>query len=249
MYIRRKRYGLRKRRIYRKKKQTVAKLASQVRSIIRRNKRDDEYIQLGQFNNNDSMSSSPTVVNLCNYNGMAGIFGTSSGDRFDNKIIHQSMGMDLRVTLENGILSEESTIQFTAFLVSLRDNIGSVFNPATGTLTFTNTRTHYQQTGGLCLLNKKMFKIHKMKRFVLTNYDAQLGQSAAQSQYGTDCRWYWKVAPRSVIQAPSDSWTDLQSAQDPSKQYYLLIFHDNSVADLESPTFSANIVHTLKKCN
>lgn len=241
----------RRKRMYRKRKggkPSLAKLASAVKSLQRRNRRDDEYIQLGQFNSNDSMTGSPVVVNLCNYTGMAGIFGTSSGDRFDNKIIHQSFGMDLRVSLENTINNEESTINFTAFLVSLRDDCGGVFSPSTGTLTFTANQTHYV-TNGLALLNKKIFKIHKQKRFTLTNYDTALSTSAAQSQYGTDCRWYWKWSPRAVIQAATQSWTDLASAQDPSKQYYLLIFNDNSTVDGESPSFTSNIVHTMKKCN
>jgi len=241
-----------KRRVYRKRKgmgarPSVAKLARVVKGLVRKEKVADEYINLGQFNSYDSMVSPYSIVNLCNYTGMAGIFGTASDDRTDNKIVHQSMGMDIRVSLENTVNNEENTVNFTAFLVSLRDQASAVFTPSNGALSLT-ADVHYYSTSGCALLNKKIFKIHKFKRFTLSNYGTALTASAAQTQYGTDIRWYWKHSPRTTIVNPAGGWSSLGSALDPSKQYYLIVFNDNTAVDGESPTITTNVVHTLKKC-
>lgn len=249
MFVKR-RYA--KKRVYRKrkaqgKKPTIAGLAKAVKGLMRREKVADEYLNLGQYNVADSLTAPFYQVNLCNYGGMAPIFGSDADDDNDNKIIHKSFGMDLRVSLENTINNEENTIGFTTFLVSLRDAATPAFNPTTGVLTLT-ANTHYYQTTGMTLLNKKFFKIHKIKRFTLTNYGTALTASAAQSQYGSDCRWYWKMSPSALIQNPIGNWSALASALDPSKQYYLLVFNDNTSADGESPALTTNIVHTMKKC-
>lgn len=222
------------------------RLARAVRTLQKKNRSEAEYLNFSQnFTNVNLNSTTPLEQGLSYFSGMVPLFGTSSDDTSDNKIIHKSVGMDIRVTLENTVNNEEETIGFTAFLFSLRDAIGPYFLPGTGAIQWTNNVTHTIQNG-MCLLNKKMFKIHKVKRFHLTNYGTALATAAAQSQYGTDMRWYWKQPINKVIQNPAGNWKSLNSALDPSKTYYVVVFSDNSVADAESPCMSMTCVHTFK---
>jgi len=244
------------RKYQRKRKSTVAKmakgkstqiqaLAKSVRSLQLASRGQHQYLNYFQGASRDNINSPVLAVNLCNFSAMGAIFGTDANDGQNPKIVHQSFGIDAYVSLENTINNEEDTITMTAFLVSLKDDIGGAFNPTTGALTIANG-SHYVIQNGLCMLNKKIFNIHKVKRKVITNHGTPLANPSAQTQSGTDFRFYWKHSPRSLITNPVGEWTSLSSALDPSKQYYMLFFNDNSVADLESPCVSYSIVHTMK---
>ena len=248
-------YGA-KRKYQRKRKTTVAKmakgkttsiqaLAKSVRSLQLANKKQHQYQNYTVSESNVQLTNPFNAFNLCNFSGMTPIFGIDGDDDNNYKAVHQSYGMDCYLTLEHPASNEENTTQFTIFLVSLKDDIGDAFNPATGALTLTSA-LHYYQQNGLCMLNKKCFNILKVMRKTLTNFGTSLGTAAAQSQHGVDCRFYIKQSPRSVITNVKGDWKQLSSAQDPSKQHYLLIFNDNSSLDGEYPTLTYNRVHTMK---
>lgn len=219
-------------------------LAKAVRSLQRKAKSEAEYLNYSQNIDNNNLGT-VNVWNLSYYSSWARVFNTSTNDDTPNKMIHKSFGMDVRVSLENTVNNEEETVNFTAYLVSLRDDIGGYFAPGTGSLTMVDGQTH-STLRGMVLLNKRLFNIHKMKRFTLTNYGTALTAPAAQSQYGTDRRWYWRMPVNKMVTNPTGDWKVLNSAQDPSKTYFLIVFSDNSTADLESPALNASIVHTIK---
>lgn len=223
----------------------IKTLAKAVRTLQNKDKQDAQYLNFTQQALDQNVSYPVYTVNLSDFSGMVSTFGTSANDNETNSIMHQSVGMDCRVSLENVVNNEESTIGFTAMLVSLRDDVGNVYNNLTGGLTLTLGSTH-EIIQGMVLLNKKIFKIHNQKRFTLTNYNQALISPSAQSQYGTDHRWYWKLPVGKKITNPRGDWKQLGCALDPSKQYYLMIFNDNLTTDLESPTFSYVAVHTMK---
>jgi len=222
--------------------QTLAKAVSRIQRSMRTK---CEYLTFQQ-SGNVGVTGDVYVYNLCDYLNMGNLFGSSGDDTSQNRIIHQSFGVDMYLTLENTI-NEPDTTQFTVFMVSLRDIIGSDFVPSTGGLTLT-PGAHYAINGGLVLLNKKIFNIHKVKRVVLTNHGTALSAPSAQTQGGTDWRGYWKFSPRSLITnaTTNSNWKGLRSALDPSKQYYILVFNNNSGADLQNPVFQYNAVHTFK---
>jgi len=223
---------------------SVQALAKAVKSLQVANKSKVEYLNYTQ-SGDVGLVGDCTILKLSDYANWVGCFGATANDAEQNKMIHQSFGMDLRVTLENSINNEENTTGFTCFLVSLKDEIGTAFNSGTSDLTISQP-DHYVIREGLALINKQIFNIHKMKRFTLSNYGTALTASAAQTQYGTDYRWYWKLSPRRVIHNPYGDWKNLRSGFDPSKTYYVMIFNDNSSADLENPAFKYNVVHTVK---
>lgn len=220
--------------------QTLAKAVSRIQRTLRTQPEYLNYSQSDVFN----VAGDCSVVNMCNYYTMQDCFGSSANDAANNKIIHKSMGIDCYLALEN-TLNEPDTTQFTIFLVSLRDSIGSTFVPSSGALSL-SSGLHYVIRGGLVLVNKKIFKIHKTKRVVLTNHGTSLANPSAQSQGGTDARFYWKLQANNTIINPTGDWKSMSSAQDPSKQVYMLIFNDNVTADLQSPKFQFNAVHTFK---
>jgi len=222
----------------------IQTLAKAVKVLQNKGKTQHQYLNYGQSELRVNVIQDYLALNLCNFAVGAPIFGADADDDNNYKAIHQSFGMDCFLTLENTI-NEPDTTTFTMFLVSLRDHIGSAFNPVTGALILTSGQ-HYYQQAGQTMLNKKAFKIHKVMRKVLTNYGTNLSFPSAQSQHGTDYRFFIKHSPRTMITNPVGDWKALQSAIDPSKQFYFLIFSDNSSGDLQNPGFTYNIVRTMK---
>lgn len=224
----------------------MSKLQTQINRINKRLRREDEYINLGQWRDNAQLVADYVAVNLSNFNSMDQIFGTSTNDTEANKMIHKSFGLQIKVALENQLgASELLTTGISMFLVSLKDEASSIFNPATGALSL-GINSSYYTTRGYTLLNKKYFNIHKKKFFSLTNHGSALIYSSAQTKYGSNYECYWKWRPNKVITNPTGDVYSLQSALDPSKQYYLLIFNNNSNTANGSPTLTMNAVHTIK---
>lgn len=222
----------------------IQTLAKAVKTLQRKSRVEAQYFNYAQNIDNVNITSAITQ-NLSYYSGWTRIFGTTSNDDAANRIMHKSCGMDIRVSLENSVNNEEETTNFTCFLVSMKDEIGGYFLPGSGGLTLAEGVTHSTQKG-MVLLNKKMFNIHKYKRFTLTNYGTALTAPAAQSQYGTDRRWYWRLPINKMITNPNGDWKIMNSAQDPSKTYFLIVFSDNSTLDAESPSLNVSCVHTVK---
>lgn len=253
-----------KKRMYRKRRSTkktsttsIKKLASAVRTLARKQARNHSklnFIQKGVFL---TTSADYQSVNLCDYQSMVNtgpLFGASTDDCQANQMTHQSMGIQCYVDLENiNGVNEEGTVHFSAYLVSLRDSANNgLFNPSNGALNLTANLHYVMSTvgalgnGGMTFINKKVFKIHKKKYFTLSNRETPLGSPASQTQYGTNIQWYWKLNPNNYIKNPTGNWSTLQSALDPSKQYYLILFNDNSLTDAEAPQWQYSVIHTIK---
>lgn len=171
-----------------------------------------------------------------------------------NKVTWKSTGLDFYFTQQSAINNEEEMTSYTVFLVSLTKE-GRTLCPSSSTSTTIPSLSegehyHGQSTTignigtGLVMLNKKYFRIHRVKRFVLGNFGSPLDQSGAQSQFGNDMRFYWKVAPRKMISPPNGNAID-NTHLDPVDQYYVLIFSSNSNADLENPQCYINAINTI----
>lgn len=227
------------------RKQRVAKsyktLTTRMKSLEAKQKQQTQYLNYGNVVNNN-VSGNVEVFHLTNTNSWNVIFGTDAQDADCNKVIYKGMGMDIYIQSAN----EPANVTFTCFLISLTDLIGQNFNVATGVLSLVSG-FHYSIQGAQVLLNKKCFKIHKVKRFTLGNNSTALTAPSAQKQYGTDMRFYWKLSRNQTFQNPYGDWKPIQAQLDPNKNLYLLVFNDNSALDLENPTIQYNIVHTVQK--
>jgi len=189
-----------------------------------------------------------TVFKLSNFSNWSAIFGSDANDGNGNAIIHKGFGLDMYLSLEN-TLNEPDTTMFTIFLVSLKDEYNSNsnnFNNVTGDITIA-PGFHYAVNGGLVMLNKKVFNIHAIKRRVLTNHGTALTAPSAQTQGGTDFRCYIKHRVNKKIVAPYGDWKSLACPGDPSKNYFLMVFNDNSSLDLQNPLMKINVVHTVEQ--
>lgn len=254
----RKRTGLRIKKTIPVSGAAMYKIARQVKGLIRKERRNHQYLNFVDKGAFLTVNADYQNVNLCNYQSLVAtgpIFGSSLQDCQGNQMIHKSIGIRCYVDLENiNGINEEGTVHFSAFLVSLKDaaNNGSMFNPGSGALNMIPNVDYVMSsvgaglTGGMAMLNKKKFVIHRKKFFTLSNREQSLGIAASATQYGTNMEWYWKIKPNTFIKNPQGDWASLQTALDPSKQYYLILFNDNSLTDTEAPQWQYSVVHTIQ---
>lgn len=221
-------------------------LAKAVRTLQRQMRTSTSYLNYSQVVNT-GITADYLTIKLSNYANWTRVFGTDANDDTGNRMKHNSIGIDAYISLENTV-NEPDTTGFTCFLVSLKDEIGGYLDQATGNLAL-SPNIHYTIQGGLVMLNKNVFNIHRIKRFVLTNHGQSLSNPSAQSQYGSDRRFYWKIKPNKMIKCAYADWKAVQCSQDPSDNYYVLIFNDNSSVDLQNPLCRMNIVHTVQSFN
>jgi len=164
-----------------------------------------------------------------NMNSWTAIFGSNTADIINlDKIYINSYKMDVRLSQGN----ESDRIYYTAFVVSLKDSAAdsNTFDPATGSLQLLNN-VHYQTlpANGQVLLNPKMFTIHSYKRFMMG------GRAGDQSTPETRDLSFTIVPKQKLVVNPRGNV--LQNAahtfpKDPSQNYYILLFSDDSNADL-----------------
>lgn len=229
-------------KLIRPKTTAITTLAKAVKTIQNKMKQKSVFLNFGQQFDKD-LSGDYDQFKLSNYSAWTPIFGASANDTECKKMIHKSFGLDLYLNSS----TEPDPIQFTIFLVSLKDTMrGAGFNNSSGALSLSSGFDYYQQ-GGLVLLNKDNFNIHSVKRCVLGNNGVGLGSSTAQTQYGTDRRFYMKMRVNKTVLATAGDWKALDCSQDPSDNYYLLIFNDNGIFDAQNPKARINIVHTVEQ--
>lgn len=243
-----KRYGRRGRRVskrrYRTTKRGYKRLAKKVAKVTKRimplvNRCYMQWAGAVQ----SSLVSDYAALNICQLNNYAYVFGTSTDDFNMRSIRIKSFKICNYVNLSN----EEETIGFTYFIVSLKKRGTSLFNVSTGSLLGLTSGTHYaKSSAGMVMLNKEFFRIHAYKKFTLTNWGAQLNTGAAQSQYGADRRWSNKIHCNMVVTSPAGNALGMPSPQDPSQNYYLLMFNDNSGIDAEYPRWDFNILMNIE---
>lgn len=241
----RRRVVMKRKRVYRRKATTTVALARKVKYLARQMRQKSPPLLLTR-SFTTGMASPLVSYGLDQYPSMTPVFGTAADDMECNRVLDKSDVMDITVTLESPVNNEEETINFTAYIVQLKDAIGG--NYTGGALALTNS-IHYVSApnpGGHALLNLKYFKILKSKKFTLTNYGTALGASAAQSQYGTSRRWTWKLNQKRLIQNPTGNF-GAQAPVDPSQARFLIVFTDNSIVDAESPTIYVNHVKSLRQ--
>lgn len=227
-----------------KSQSTISSLIKRVNTIDRRYKYSQQTILLGNFASNAALQNDFYVFNPMNFNASTLIFGTDSNDTTSNKAYHKSMTLQFRVSLENPANNEEETVGFTAMLVKLRDTIpDSKYDSATGALTMAPNADYYM-TQGQSMINPKYFQIVKKSTFWLSNYGTALNAPSGQGMLTK--QFTWRIKPNNYITNPLGDIKSLNAAPDPSKQYFLIIFNNNSQFDAEFPTVSINCVNSLR---
>jgi len=225
----------------------ITTLAKAVKSIQLKMKQKTVMLNYGYNYDNTLISGDVDRFHLSNYSQWANIFGASSDDAAGNKMIHKGFGIDMYINAS----TETDPTHFTVFLVSLKDDIrAGAFNTSSGALSLVSNVDYYTQGGGFTMLNKKSFNIHGVRRFTLGNNGVGLGSSTAQTQYGTDRRIFMKVKCNKVVTntgAGGGNWKDLPCSQDPSDNFYVLVFNDNGIFDATYPRVRITAVHTVEQ--
>lgn len=226
----------------------INKLAKTVKSIQKTLAVKAENVQYQQGFNIANMTQDYVSTCLTQYASWTPCFGASVVDGTDNKAFYRSATIDCRLSIENLTNpSELDTLDYTIFLVSVRDEASNIASSSNTVLTMVNGRDYTTQgVGGMMVrLNPKMFKIHRMKRLTTTNFGASLQYSSA-GNFKPIVKWTWKVAPRRAITNPIGDWSALVADRDLSKNYYLIAFNNNSSVDGTFPQLEIGTVHTVQ---
>lgn len=158
-------------------------------------------------------------------------FGSNTNDISNvDKMYINSYKMDVRLSQDN----EPDRIYYTAFVVSLKDQAAdsTTFDPATGNLALADG-IHYKQLGinGRVLLNQQFFNIHSYKRFTMG------GRPGDQSAPETKDLSFTIVPKQKLIVNPRGNVLlngSFTFPKDPSQNYYILLFNDDSGVDLQA---------------
>lgn len=133
--------------------------------------------------------------------------------------------------------TEAARIDMTMFIVSLQPSVAKKVHIETSLMTNLISGDDYYSVGtALTMMNTKRFKIHYVKR--LQTY-LEFTDNTPQTRGFT--RGYIKRRVNHNILNESGNWVDVQDVEYPlNDRMYVIIFNNNSGADLESPTITFN---------
>jgi len=238
-------------------KPSIAKLAKQVKALTKESaqKTIPLWLRSDGANLTTNLTAPLTIQYMSKFSQDQPIFGTDPNDLLGSKVLMKSINFKIDVRLENLSETEEETQNIELYCVSLKDEANDIFNQATGIISPV-ADVHYYRYGNICnmisFVNKKYFNVHYHERFTLTNYGSSLGSGGAQTLDGTDRRIDFKLPINKVIEAPlsnvaNQSWKLLDCPRDPSENYFLLWFNDNSALDLEYPRVTTIALKKFEK--
>lgn len=207
---------------------TVATLAKQVKKL---NAISYDKVMFKGYSQDTSVTQPFYQYHINNLTSLwTPLFGYDGSDvNQANKMYINSYKVDARLRQN----SEADLIYYTAFIVSLKDQgaDSTTFDPATGSLTLADS-VHYTTLGaqGKVMVSKNFFNIHAYKRFYM---GGRAGDQSAPVLRDLS----FTIKPRQrLIQNPKGNilgMSGLQFPKDPSQNYYLLLFNDDSGADVQ----------------
>lgn len=236
----------------------VAKKASQALARVNKIKKElkDTYeIQHLQYRINKTNLAEPYVAfNLCNYNTMRSIFGTSGGD-YSGCNKWKLLSMDLDLIFDQN--SEAADVDFSMYLVTLKKSAVAYYNSTTGALNTLTAGVDYSDNdsatnNGTATLNPFLFTVHKKARFAIGNNNVAglAGTGIAGTTYVANRkRFNWHIKINKEMRNPAGNMSTLQASQDPTSQYYLIVFNNNASGDFENPNVEINAINKIKVPN
>lgn len=223
-------------RTYPKKKTSVVKkVASLARQVKKLNTVSyDKVSTLTTIAANEALTSTVNIYRLSyGLNAVVPVWGYNNADiqQVDKAYLNRK---DVMVSIRQS--NEPNLIRYTMMVVSLKDQgaDSTTFDPATGNLNLT-IGTHFTVLGAdQYRVSPRFFNIHMVRRFTM-GYEGSAGPTADTR---SERRFNFSITPKQkLIQNPKGN-VFLNSAftfpKDPSQNYFLLVFNDNSSADLES---------------
>lgn len=215
-----------------KKTSVVKKVATLTRAVKKLNKISYDKVNFRIAEDIDVSVTQPYYQFHVNKltNAWAPVFGYDSNDIDEvNKVYVNSYKLDMRLNQS----SEADLMYYSAFVVSLKDQAAdsTTFDPATGALTLT-AGLQYTTLGanGKVLVNPSFFNIHAYKRFYMG------GRAGDQSAPVLRDLSFTIVPKQKLITNPRGNVFGvggLSFPKDPSQNYFVLLFNDDSGADLQ----------------
>lgn len=242
-YVKRRAYAKRKspvKRMAKGKSTSITKLAKSIVSLQRQVRSTHKYLNFAQTWNGAGVQSNYTFFPLSKFSAWSLVFGTTANDTNFNTVHWSSSFIDMKIDIGN----EPANVNFTVMLLKCKDVAKGLID-SNGDLSLIGGDAFYTQSG-LTLVNRKYFSVLATRRFSLGNHGQASSTATAQTQYGTDRRYTFKLRPNKKIVNPSGDWINMNQCQDPSGNYYLVVFNDNSALDLEFPQVWMNAIHTIR---
>lgn len=227
-------------------KPVVKSLVTQVAKIKKQLKQGTEIQHLyGSYST--TVAADYYALNLCNYNALVGCFGSSGNDyNFVNKWKSNYFLIDLMLNANN----EPNDVNMSLYIVSLKDSASRLYDKASGVLTLASVNDYIMNTASSLaqtLVNPKEFNVHWSKKLIIGNNNIAgfaptgTGDDTVKNTY----RKLIKIRTGHMVYNPISDVKSLTCDQDPSKQYYLLVFNDNIATDVESPSINVTLMHSI----
>lgn len=233
MVYRRKNRNLKKSIAWKKptaknQKNQLYSLAKQVSTLQKVQKTLREYGRYGIEESGNiatgAFSSGVTTYNLTKPDLWSNIFDNPAdlNAKFKCKI--------LSYKIDNFFSSGTHTkpIDYTYFVVSLKSNTAnSVLYDTNNNLANVVDGRHFSKVGGLIMLNRKYFNIHKVRKFTLTATEYTDAASGGSNPQTTFKRFSMKVKLPRMLTGDQYSWKGLtENDIKPASRLYILCFHD-----------------------
>lgn len=227
---------------------SLVKLTKDVGTIKKKLKETYETHYIQNRGASTSFSADYLAINMLDYVTCRFLFGATASDVATcNHWKHINMKGDFIFTPNN----EMSNVDLSVFVVTLKDEASALYDKSTGALTLTEG-LHYaindlQTDAGQTYLNPKCFNIHLTKRWIIGNNNiASNGPTGTGNTSVTGVkRRALTIKCNQMQYNPAGNVQSLKVSQDPSKQWYMLIFNNNSSADFEFPQVYYNIIHKI----
>lgn len=236
-----------------KKDTPVIKLQKQVNSITNKMKQTySRNFAYGSFSNT-AVVGPYVAVNLLNFGSIVGCFGTTTNDfNTCNSLIMKKIEID--ILLQNGSEIDNMYCQF--FIVKLKKDSG-LYNKTTGILNSLVVPTNYviNALGGQsqAYVSPNDFTVVYSKKVILGNNgiagNATSGTGQSSSGAVNTFRTRKSITMNKLYKNPDGNVRDLACSQDPTGQYYAILFNENSSIDLENPQMQMNWVWTFDTPN
>lgn len=240
-----KKYGSKSRRTYRRRykraKRNYGRLAKRVSKLSRKvapmvNRGYYKVGWQGTFS-----SAKYSVVALMDFGNWNSVFGTTTDDQTKRTVYFNKIVIDNYAFMTP---NQTATVTYTFVVVSLKKRAAGLVNLGTGDLYTLLEDVHYITSLGQAFVNKEYFNIHGYKRFQIGNYQ-QPASGGPMTQFGVEKRWKTKIKLNMRVTNPNGNAMQLPCPQDPTQNYFLLMFTNNN-SDLIGQSWRGNAIVT---CN
>lgn len=230
----RKAYSKKGRRRVKRRYSRAKATKKQVRTMIRKALKPHTEVIRKVLNFDATISQTVNWFHLNPIQVSNNIFDTADNDQHQNQAKHVRIDMDFLLEAA----SENDGVTFTMYLVSPKNTAQDVmFDGATGQLNIAQAE-HYSYHSGVAFVNPDCWTIHRRwSAFFPPHAVGEVSKTLFKRKRVT-------IRPNTFIKNIRGDFKDLVCPQKPSQNYYLLVFNNNSISDLESPQMKLVVLNT-----